>query len=144
MRMCFTHRRLMAQLALHLAEEGDKERAAKVLERIEQELPQENVPHDLQSGSLDMIRTYLAIEHDEKAQQLIETLWKKSEQYMTFYCSLSPGRFSAAQNDCMYHLYIMNHLTDFAGIIDEELGNEYMNKLDAIARVYSARGGRYQ
>jgi hypothetical protein len=144
MRMCFTHRRLMAQLALHLAEEGKDEKAAEVLERVEKEFPKENVPHDLQSGSLDMIRAYLAIDDDEKAMQLIDILWNKSTQYMNYYCSLSPGRFSAAQSDCMYHLYIMNHLADFASIVDEAKGKEYTDKLNGLAQAYTARGGRYQ
>ena len=143
MRMCFTHRRLMSQLALHLAEEGQNEKAAKVLERAEQEFPQENVPHDFQSGSLDIIRAYLAIEQDDKAKALIENLWHKASQYMNYYCSLSPSRFVAAQHDCIYQLYVMNHLSDFAAIIDKKLGEEYAAKLDKAAQLYSARGGRY-
>ena len=144
MRMCYTHRRLMSQLALHLAEEGSNDRAAEVLERAETELPPCNVPHDYMSGSLDMIRTYLAIDNDEKAQQLIEQMWKKSAQYMAYYCSLSPARFTAAHHDCVFHLYVLNQLADFAGIIDEATGIDYMNRLDEIARAYTARGGRYQ
>ena len=143
MRMCYTHRRLMAQLALHLAEDGENEKAAEVLARTEEAFPKENVPHDYTSGSFDMIRAYLAIEQDAKAKDLIEQLWKKSTQYLKYYCSLSPARFTAAQNDCVFHMYIMNHLTDFASIIDEKLGNEYNAQLNEMARAYTARGGRY-
>ena len=143
MRMCYTHRRLMAQLALHLAEDGENEKAAEVLARTEEVFPKENIPHDYNSGSFDMIRAYLTIDQDAKAKDLIEQLWKRSTQYMKYYCSLSPGRFTAAQNDCIFHMYIMNHLTDFASIIDEKLGNEYNAQLNEIARAYTARGGRY-
>ena len=143
MRMCFTHRRLMAMLALHLAEEGKNKQAAEVLARAEKEFPDENVPHDYQSGSIDMVRTYVAIGQDKQAKELIEKLWHKSTQFVEYYCSLSPGRFSAAQNDCMYHLYIMNNLTDIATRIDEQLGEDYAQKLEALANAYSARGGRY-
>ena len=38
-RMCFTHRRLMAQLALALAQEGKKEKAKDVLAKCEKEIP---------------------------------------------------------------------------------------------------------
>ena len=143
LRMCYTHRRLMAQLALHLAEEHKDDKAAEVLDRIEKEFPQENVPHDYMSGSLDMIRAYLAIGKDKEALSLIEILWKKSSQYMRYYCSLSPSRFSAAQNDCVFHLYVMNHLADFASIADEKIGKDYAAKLNETAHVYSSRGGRY-
>ena len=143
MRMCYTHRRLMSQLALHLAQEEQFDKAAEVLERAELELPQANVPHDFQSGSLDMIRTYIAIEQDDKAQQLIELLWKKSSQYMQYYCSLSPGKFNASQSDCMLHLYVLNHLVDLCGMISDDLGATYSRQFNEIAGRYSARGGRF-
>jgi hypothetical protein len=144
MRMCFTHRRLMSQLALHLVEEQQNEKAAAVLARAEKEFPHENVPHDLQSGSLDMIRAYMAIHQNDQAQRIIELLWKKSSQYMDYYCSLSPNRFSASQSECMYHLYVLNHLADLATSINEELGEDYISKLNEMARTYTARGGKYQ
>ncbi len=143
MRMCFTHRRLMSQLALHLANEGKMQKAAEVLERVEKELPNENVPHDYQSGSLDLIRTYLLIDNKEKAKEVIAMMWEKSSQYIDYYCSLSPSRFMAAQNDCMYHLYILNHLTESAMNADEKLGEEYSSKLEQKAQKYASRGGRY-
>ena len=143
MRMCFTHRRLMAQLALHLAEEGDNARAAEVLARIERELPCENVPHDYTSGSFDIVRAYLAVHQNDKARHVAEQLWKKSAQYLSFYLSLQPSRFAAAQNDCIYHLYIMNHLTDIAANIDEKLADDYAAQLEKMAQLYSNRGGRY-
>jgi hypothetical protein len=104
MRMCFTHRRLMSQLASHLIEEGKT----------------------------------------DKAKELIDILWQKSSQYMTYYCSLSPGKFAGAQNDCMLHLYVLNHLTDLANVMDKELGNDYYAKFNEIAKGYTARGGRFQ
>ena len=143
MRMCYTHRRLMAQLALHLAEEGDNARAAEVLARIDSELPCENVPHDYTSGSFDIVRAYLAIHQNDKARDIAEQLWKKSTQYLNFYLSLQPARFAAARNDCIYHLYIMNHLTDIAANIDRKLADRYAAQLEKMAQHYSNRGGTY-
>ncbi len=143
MRMCYTHRRLMAQLALHLAEEGDNAKAAEVLARIDSELPCENVPHDYSSGSFDIVRAYLAVHQNDKARHVAEQLWKKSTQYLNFYLSLQPARFAAAQNDCIYHLYIMNHLTDIAANIDRKLADNYAAQLEKMAQLYSNRGGRY-
>ncbi len=143
MRMCYTHRRLMSQLAIHLAQEGQQKKAEEVLERTEIEFPQANVPHDFQSGTLDMIRTYLIIGNKEKARELTDLLWKKSEQYMNYYCSLSKPMFSAAQNDCMLHLYILNQLVDYYSNIDSKVGEEYDRKFNEIANRYSACGGRF-
>ena len=144
MRMCYTHRRLLAQLALHLAHEYKDKKAAEVLELAEKELPHQNIPHDFQSGSLDMIRTYLAIDQKEKAQELIELLWEKSSQYMNYYCSLSPGKFAASQNDCMLHIYVLNHLVEMSNQISEKYGDEKYQKFNEIAGRYSSRGGRFQ
>jgi hypothetical protein len=143
MRMCYTHRRLMSQLAIHLVNEGKKDKAAAVLDRTEQELPSRNVPHDFQSGSVDLARTYLAIGNKEKGREIIEQLWKNSDQFLRYYLSLSQGRFLAAQHDCMYHLYVMNSLVDLMAVVDEALGDTYGTQLDDLARQYHARGGRY-
>ena len=143
MRMCYTHRRLMAQLAIHLAQEGKDSLAAKVLAKAEKELPAENVPHDFQSGSLDMVRTYIVIGDTVHAKNIIEQLWTRSSQYMNYYCTLNPTRFNAAQNDCMFHMYILNHLSELTGRIDEKQAKKYETQLAAIAEKYQGKGGRF-
>ena len=143
MRMCFTHRRLLSQLALHLVEEGKSKEAAEVLALAEKELPAENIPHDYTSGSFDIVRTYVALGDNNHALELIKQLWTKSEQYMRYYCSMDVRHFAASQHDCMYHLYILNHLSDVAMRIDEKIGETYAKKLDQVAGSYSARGGRF-
>ena len=57
MRMCYTHRRLLSQLALNLVNEGKDDKAAKVLALCEKEIPTYNVPADYQSGSLELARS---------------------------------------------------------------------------------------
>ena len=141
MRMCYTHRRLLSQLAMNLAQEDKAEKAAKVLALCDEELPATNVPHDFQSGSLDMARTYAAIGNKAKAKEIVKQLWDKSNQYIQYYCSLSPSRFSGSQRDCMLHIYILEHLTQIASQIDEKLGNEYESKLDAALNRFQEKGG---
>ena len=143
MRMCYTHRRLMAQLALHLAEQGDNERAAEVLERAEKELPAENVPHEYQSGTMDMIKAYVSIGDNDHAKSLIEQMWTRSSQYMVYYCAQTPARFLAAQNECMFHLYVMNNLAQIATDIDEKMGESLTEQLDKTATLYQNRGGKF-
>jgi hypothetical protein len=63
---------------------------------------------------------------------------------MTYYCSLPPGRFVAAQNDCMLHLYILNNLSNIASAEGSSLdAQKYLNDFDQIIAVYQARGGRF-
>ena len=141
MRMCYTHRRLLSQLALHLADEGDSVKTAQVLALAEKELPTYNVPADFASGSLDMARAYSAIGQKDKAKTTIEQLWHKSSQYMQWYCSLSAQRFQSYQRECQMHLYILQMLTEIADELDEATGEQYSKKLESIFRTYQSKGG---
>ena len=143
MRMCYTHRRLLSQLALNLANEGKDDKAAKVLALCEKEIPTYNVPVDCQSGSLDMARVYAAIGQKGKAKDILAQLWKKSSQYMNWYCLLDGNRFSSAQRDCMYHLYLMQQMTQLAIQVDEAEGKKLDTELQQIFGRYHGKGGTF-
>ena len=143
-RMCYTHRRLLSTLAINLIDEGKNDKAKAVLDKCEKELPGYNVPHDYASGSLDLARGYSLTGQEQKAQQLIDLLWKKSQQYMTWYCSLDGYRFEGSQRDCMIQLYVMNQLVDLQTAIDEKKGEQKNQQLDAIVQLYHAKGGRFE
>lgn len=57
-RMCASHRRCFAKLAIRLCREHKFEKALQVLERCEKEIPSCNLPHSYVSGSLDMVDAY--------------------------------------------------------------------------------------
>ena len=143
-RMCYTHRRLMASLAVTLLDEGKAEQAKKVLDKCEKELPAYNVPHDYACGSLDLARAYNLTGQKEKAQQLVDQLWKKSQQYMMWYCSLDGYRFDGSQRDCMIQLYVMNQLLDLQTAIDEKKGAQKDQQLEGLIQLYHSKGGRFE
>ena len=143
-RMCYTHRRLMASLAVTLLDEGKAEQAKKVLDKCEKELPAYNVPHDYACGSLDLARAYNLTGQKEKAQQLVDQLWKKSQQYMMWYCSLDGYRFDGSQRDCMILLYVMNQLLDLQTAIDEKKGAQKDQQLEGLIQLYHSKGGRFE
>ena len=143
-RMCYTHRRLMASLAVTLLDEGKTEQAKKVLDKCEKELPAYNVPHDYACGSLDLARAYNLTGQKEKAQQLVDQLWKKSQQYMMWYCSLDGYRFDGSQRDCMILLYVMNQLLDLQTAIDEKKGAQKDQQLEGLIQLYHSKGGRFE
>ena len=143
MRMCYTHRRLFVKLAMQLANQGDNKRAAEVLARAEKEFPACNVPHDYQSLSIEMAQVYAAIGNKAKAKELVEILWKKSNQYMTYYLSLDKDKFLPVERDCQLHMfYIMQSLITVADSIDENMGQLYTAQLYALLEKYSSKGGR--
>ena len=144
MRMCYTHRRLLSQLATNLVMEGDTVRACQVLEKAEKAIPAYNVPHDYQSGSLDLVRAYALTNQDQKAQQLLDELWKKSCQYLQWYCSLDGSWFALSQRDCMVHIYIMQQMLDVQDILSEELGDKKQQQLEGYMRLYQSKGGNWE
>jgi hypothetical protein len=141
--MCYTHRRLMAQLAIHLVDEGQKDKAAQVLALADKELPTYNVPADFASGSLDMARAYNAIGQKDKAKALVDELWTKASQYMHWYCSLDGLRFANSQRDCQMQLYILQMLSQIADEIDQKTGEDYQKKLEAIFVMFHNKGGSF-
>jgi len=143
LRMCYTHRRLLSMLVLNLIQEGKKDKATQVLAKCEKELPDYNIPHDFQGGSLDLARGYVLTGDTKKAQQLIDKLWLKSAQYLQFYCSLDGSRFSNAQHDVMIHAYIMQQMLDLEDTIDEKKADAMDQQLSALMKVFQAKGGSF-
>ena len=144
MRMCYTHRRLLSQLAANLVSEGKNDKAAQVLALAEKEIPTDNVPADFASGSIDIARSYNDIGQKDKAKATLEELWEKSSQYMQWYCSLSGKRFAGSQHDCQMHLYIMQTLVQIADEIDEGTGEQYARKLEEFFRKFQSKGGNLE
>ena len=144
MRMCFTHRRLLSQLALNLVQEGDTVRAKQVLDKAEKEIPNYNVNHDYQSGSLDLVRAYALTGQDQKAQSLLDELWKKSCQYLQWYCSLDDMRFSSSERECMLHIYIMQQMLDVQDVISQEEVDKKEKQLEGYMRLYQSKGGSWE
>lgn len=88
MRMCYTHRRIFAQLITQLMKEGKKDKALAALEYAEKMIPAFNVPYDVQNGALEMAEAYYQLGNNTKADQIIDELANKSVEYLTWYLSL--------------------------------------------------------
>jgi len=143
MRMCYTHRRLLSMLAMNLIHEGKDKKAMEVLDKSEKMLPSYNIPHDYQSGSMDLARAYALTGQTKKAQELIDQLWRKSAEYMLWYCSLDGQRFESSQQDCILHLYILNQVLDLQSAVDEKKAEEKDKQFQTINKIYTAKGGTY-
>lgn len=141
MRMCFTHRRLLSQLALSLVNEGKDKKAAQVLELCAKEIPTYNVPHDYQSGSLELARAYAGIGQKTKAMEIIRQLWQKSAQYLSWYCSLDGGRFNSSQRECMYHLYLLQQEEQLAELVDAKQAQQLAAQFAQLAGLFQSKGG---
>ncbi|MBQ3630185.1 MAG: DUF2723 domain-containing protein [Prevotella sp.] len=141
MRMCYTHRRLMVQLAMNLIAEGDTVKAAEVLKRADQELPSENVPHDFQCSSIDMAQAYATVGNMDKAREIIDKLWTKSSQYCNYYLQFDGGGFRSNEQKVRLHFYLMQTMLNVTDMIDEDLSENYMKELMAYMDMFRRKGG---
>ena len=142
MRMCYTHRRLLAQTALQLIAEGKKLKAINILKKADVEIPAYNVTLDYMSGGLDMARGWLMAGQKAKGKEYVEAVWKNASQYLNYYLSLSNDRFLMSQNDCIRQLMIMQSICDVAGMVSPQLEQKYQKQLNNLYTLYHGRGGK--
>lgn len=142
MRMCYTHRRLLAQTALQLIAEGKKQKAINILKKADVEIPAYNVTLDYMSGGLDMARGWLMAGQKAKGKEYVEAVWKNASQYLNYYLSLSNDRFLMSQNDCIRQLMIMQSICDVAGMVSPQLEQKYQKQLNNLYTLYHGRGGK--
>ena len=141
MRMCYTHRRIMAKLAYELIIEGQNEKAEKVLRYTAEQIPSYNVAHNYTSGSMDMARSWASLGNKKEALAIMDDLWKSASQYMRWYCNLDGFRFEAAQNDCAIQLYIMQQLIGLGDTIDKKWTDKRVEELHKLAGFFESKGG---
>ena len=141
MRMCYTHRRLFAQLALHLIAEGKLDKAKKALAYAEKVIPSYNVPMNYLSGGLDIAKAYAHLGNKAKATETLKAIFDNSHQYMRWYNSLTGSRFTQAQQDCIMHIFIMNMCVDTADTFDKTLANKFNQLFTADVTTYHNKGG---
>ena len=154
MRMCYTHRRLLAQTALALIAEHKNKKAFNILMKACKEIPSYNVPVNYMSGGLDIAQAFALLGKQDMSYALynswdvsegkkyLEDVWKNAYQYLRYYLSLDNNRFMQAQNDCIRQIMIMQETCEVAGMIDKDLAKEYEKQLKRLYASYYGRGGQ--
>ena len=142
MRMCYTHRRLLAQTALQLLSEHKNKKAIDILKKADVEIPDYNVPIDYMSGGLDMARGWILARQKQKAAEYVGKVWKTASQYLSYYLSLDANRFAQAQNDCIRQIMIMQSTCEVASMVDQKTAKKYEDQLNKLYTLYHGRGGQ--
>ena len=154
MRMCYTHRRLLAQTARQLIAENKYKKAFNILMKACKEIPSYNVPVNYMSGGLDIAEAFALLGKQNMSYALynswdvsegkkyLEDVWKNAYQYLRYYLSLDNNRFMQAQNDCIRQIMIMQKTCEVAGMIDKDLTKEYEKQLKRLYASYYGRGGQ--
>ena len=144
MRMCYTHRRIFAQLITQLMKEGKKDKALAALEYAEKMIPAFNVPYDVQNGALEMAEAYYQLGNNTKADQIIDELANKSVEYLTWYLSLDDNHLLMAQREFIMHLSALDMEVKMMEKYKSKLAGNYTPKVNELYNIYVGRMKAHQ
>jgi len=130
LRMCYTHRRIFAQLGLQLLREGKKEQALKLMEKAEVSIPASTVPHGWQGGSLDIARTWLVLGKKQKAAEIAAQIAQTSVEYLNWYFAL-PSRFANRSSyDIRANYYTLQEAEELLEGADSKQAEKYRKLME--------------
>ena len=139
MRMCYTHRRVFAQLIEQLMKEGKKDKALAALDYAEKMIPAYNVPYDWQNGAVQMAEAYYQLGETEKADKIMDALANKAIEYLTWYLSLDNSQFFVSSREFEYHIALLNEELKLMEKYKSKLSENYSGKLDELYGMYVSR-----
>ena len=139
MRMCYTHRRIFAQLAVELVKQGKKDKALKVANKIEKEIPAASVPHNHQGGSLELAQVYLDCGKMQQAAAIADAVAKNASEYCRWYVSLPDNRLQLSAEDCYYYLLQMSNAMKVLDSADVKKSQHYEAAFQAYFEQFQRR-----
>ena len=129
LRMCYTHRRLFATLAMQLMREGKDEKAMNVVRYAEETIPAKTVPHNYMGGSLDLARVWLALGQKDKSEEIVVGIASNACEYLDWYASLKPRVQQSCAQDILYNVYQLNSAVDILEVAESELHKDMDERL---------------
>lgn len=146
LRMCNTHRHMMASLALALFNEGQLEKSEAVIDKAMEELPTRTVPANY--SVVDMAKVLYAMGKTEKAKALIQVVANNSIQYLDWAYSFTPRQYRSANVMVNTHLFTLQEIMGVLNQYDKTLFETYMPGFQKHGQLFqqnmsmAARGGR--
>ncbi len=141
MRMCYTHRRLLAQLANALIDERKVEKARNVLAKANKEIPEYNVPLNYMSGSFDIAKAYIRLGQKDKGFKMLDKMWNNSVQYLNWYMSLDYNRFRQSMYDCNLNFQMMYSMLQVAEQYNQSWAQKHNVQFEQYYSRYHNMGG---
>jgi hypothetical protein len=139
MRMCYTHRKIFAQLITQLLKEGDKDKALKALNYCEKVIPEYNIPYDYQNGSADLAEAYYKLGLKAKGDYIMDAISKKSVQYLKWYLSMTNAQMSASSDGIQYNLALLDQDVKQMQTYKSNLSKKYEKILELLYSEYIKR-----
>jgi hypothetical protein len=89
-----THQLVMGILIDSLLQQNDTKRALAVCRKWQKEMPHENVPYT--DAALSMARCYYETNHPRQGDEIINSLLRRSEEWLSWMETIAPNRRSAS------------------------------------------------
>ncbi len=124
MRMCYTHRRPISQLAINLVQEGKLDKAAKLLAKAEKELPGSKIPHTWQGGSLDLANAWAAVGKPQNGVDICLQVANSATEWMEWYLAQTGTYGAGCSRDCALKYMELNDAFVTLARIDSKKGEE--------------------
>ena len=147
MRMCYTHRMRMTQLAEQLIREGKNDKALKVLQKCEKVFPPSQVPYEVWSLGftsekpelLSLPECYRRVGRTKDAERILCAAAEQSRQYFNWYNSLSDSRLETYARDIMNRYQILSMIIEGLRKCHSRKAQIYEN---FITRIETTRAGQ--
>ena len=143
MRMCNTHRRIVAELVSQLLKEGKNDKALKLLQKAEEEMPSATVPHSWMSGSLEIAQAWQLLGQNKKSAAISADVAEKACEYIEWYYSCSTRYAKNSLRDIRTQLYTLREATDILEAADPALYKKYDDKLARYYQTFLALSDDY-
>ena len=137
LRMCYTHRRLFATLAMQLMREGKKDKALNVVRYAKEVIPAETVHHNYMSGSLDLARVWLMQDEKQEAESIAMDIATNACEYLDWYAGLKTHVQQSCAQDILYNVYQLNSAVEILGSTNSANRKELEEKLQAYHIMFS-------
>ena len=121
------------------------DKALKVLEKLDKELPAVNVPYD--ESSLFEAQLYIRLGQNdstiaEKARPILDGLWKRSTQYLTYYESFKDEVMKDYNSECDMHFQFLSYIRSFYATIDSKKAEALEEQQMDLLKKFISKGGQ--
>ena len=137
LRMCYTHRRLFATLAMQLMREGKEEKALEVVRYAKEVIPAETVSHNYMSGSMDLARVWLMHGEKQEAEGIVTDIATNACEYLDWYATLKPRVQQSCAQDILYNVYQLSNAVEILESAESANLKEMEEKLQAYHVIFS-------
>ncbi len=142
MRMCYTHRRLFAQLALHLIAEHKDDKAKKVLAYAKEQLSEDNIPMNFLGGGIEIAKAYALLGMKKEAKDVLSKVFENSRQYLRYYTAFNGSTLISYQQECLTQMYIMSECIEVADMLDKAYADNMAQTQNTYLKIYQDKGGQ--